>query len=295
MYETGIFKDMTPSTPSICFSETGDLIVCRRYVNYKIDDDGGYINNNNIVTKNLITKINTKNFGKESWQITDQFVMEYNETLDDVYVGIEDVRLLSYRSNSTKKFNVLYNGNRGLTGGNMSIEHGRININNHKTESAILLYDERKQIEKNWVLFMDPNDNKFEVKCIYNWSPLTIGTIDENAYFTKVKQQSTPNFFKWVRGSTNGQLIGNEIWFINHVVSYENRRYYYHMITVLDATTLELKKYTKLFTFEKAKVEYTLGFVYLEKSNELMIGYSLMDRETKYMIVNKSKLDDMFV
>jgi tetratricopeptide (TPR) repeat protein len=315
MYENTEFNGLTPSTPSICLSETGDLIVCRRYVNYKIDDGGGYINNNNIVTKNLITKINTKKFGTESWQITDQYTMEYNKTLDDVYVGIEDVRLLSYRSLSSKKFHVLYNGNRGLSSrqmsvgqmsvgqmsvgqmsvGQMSVEHGRINMNTHKTESAILLYDERKQIEKNWVLFMDPNDNNFEIKCIYNWSPLTIGTIDENAYFTKVKQQNTPAFFNWVRGSTNGQQIGDEIWFINHVVSYENRRYYYHMITVLDATTLNLKKYTKLFTFEKEKVEYTLGFVYLEKSNELMIGYSLMDRETKYLLVNKLKLDEMMI
>jgi hypothetical protein len=292
MYETTEFRDMTPSTPSICFTETGDLIVCRRYVNYKINGGGGYMNNNNIITKNLITKIS---ISLEPWRIKDQFIMEYNDTLDDVYVGVEDVRLLSYRSNSTKKFHVLYNGNRGLTGGNMSIEHGELNMNNHKTNSAILSYDNQNKIEKNWVLFVDPNDTQNEIKCVYNWSPLIIGVIDETNNFIKVKEQVMPNFFKWVRGSTNGQRIGDEIWFINHIVNYEDRRHYYHLITVLDATTLILKKYTKIFTFEKEKVEYTLGFVYLEKTDELMIGYSLMDRETKYMIISKSKLDDMMI
>jgi hypothetical protein len=295
MFEYTDFKDMTPSTPSICLSETGDLIVCRRYVNYRIDDGGGYVNNNNIITKNLITKINIPAFSQESWRIVDQFELEYNETLDDVYVGIEDVRLLSYRSHSTNKFTILYNSNRGLSGGSMAVEHGEINMNNHKTKSAILSYDNQNKIEKNWVLFEDSNQGTSEIKCIYNWSPLIIGKIDESNHFIKHKEQSTPTFFKWVRGSTNGQIIGDEIWFINHVVNYEDRRYYYHMITVLDSTTLALKKYTKLFTFEKEKVEYTLGFVYLEKSNELMIGYSLMDRETKYMLVNKTKLDEMMI
>jgi len=74
----------------------------------------------------------------------------------------------------------------------------------------------------------------------------------------------TPPFFSYIRGSTNGVNIGNEIWLLCHVVSYERRRFYYHVFVVLDDKTYELKRYTKMFTFEKEKVEYSLGFVYFE-------------------------------
>jgi hypothetical protein len=104
----------------------------------------------------------------------------------------------------------------------------------------------------------------------------------------------TPQFFKWVRGSTNGINIGNEIWFMCHIVSYEDRRHYYHIFVILDAETYELKKYSRIFTFEKEKVEYTLGFEYMEDTKRFLIGYSIMDRETKYVMIPKHKIDELF-
>ena len=87
----------------------------------------------------------------------------------------------------------------------------------------------------------------------------------------------------------------NEIWFICHAVSYEDRRYYYHLVVVLDATTYQLKKYTPLFTFEKEKVEYTLGFVYSPENNTLLIGYSVMDCRTEFIQVSKTHFDEMMI
>jgi hypothetical protein len=143
------------------------------------------------------------------------------------------------------------------------------------------------------------------MKMIYGWYPLKIGNIDEDKRIDeksrivkKLKithEYDTPNFFRWVRGSTNGVTIGDEVWFICHVVSYEERRYYYHIFIVLDANTMNLKRFSKMFTFEKEKVEYTLGFVHLENSNEFMIGYSIMDRETKYMKVKKGDIEELFI
>ena len=45
-------------------------------------------------------------------------------------------------------------------------------------------------------------------------------------------------------------------------------------------------RYTKMFTFGKEKVEYTLGMIYREEPDELWIGYSVMDKETKYVSVD---------
>lgn len=286
-YRNMDFKDMTPSTPSVCFSELGELIVCRRYVNYAIDAKGGYVNKEHIITKNLISVID---ISVSSWTLNRQFIMDYDKSLDARYVGLEDVRLFSFYDKPAKTHRILYNANRGLDQ-SIVVEHGKIDTASNITTSKILKYNKSQEIEKNWVLFSTSTGTK----CVYNWSPLTIGTIDESGILSIIKEQQMPMFYKWVRGSTNGQQIDDEIWFINHVVSYEDRRYYYHLITVLDAETMVLKRYTSLFTFEKSAVEYTLGFVYFVVQNQLMIGYSVMDRETKYIMIDKKVFDDIML
>jgi hypothetical protein len=111
--------------------------------------------------------------------------------------------------------------------------------------------------------------------------------------FRKTHEIQTPPIFKCFRGSTNGIRIGNEIWFICHVVSYEDRRYYYHVIFTLDATTYEVKRFTNLFTFDGEKVEYTLGFIYRPIEDVFWIGYSKMDRSTHYMAIQKSAVESL--
>ena len=121
-------------------------------------------------------------------------------------------------------------------------------------------------------------------------------TTSENSYsLSDTWEQKTPNVFNYVRGSTNGVHVDDEIWFITHVVSYEDRRYYYHMVVILDLATMRLKRYTRLFTFEKKSVEYTLGFVYIPETRRLLIGYSILDRETKYIMVGRDTIDNMMV
>ena len=67
------------------------------------------------------------------------------------------------------------------------------------------------------------------------------------------------------------------------------------MIVVLDKDTYRVKRYTSLFTFEGEKVEYTLGFVYFEKTDELLIGYSLYDKCTKYISVGRNNFENMMI
>jgi len=141
---------------------------------------------------------------------------------------------------------------------------------------------------------------------IYGWFPLKIGDIEDdpekkidekNQILKRLNitiEEETPNFFRWVRGSTNGVTIDDEVWFICHLVSYEDRRYYYHLFVVLDVNTMKLKRYTQLFNFEGEKVEYTLGFAYMEKERQFLIGYSVMDRETKYMMISKNNVESLF-
>jgi len=267
-----------------------------RFVNYNIDKTGNYVNKSNIHTRNFIAVINTSN--PQKWEICDYFELKYDISKDNLYIGLEDIRLYSHNNQ------LYYNANRGIGSRQMMVENGEIDLSQQTAISRFIKKKGQNQIEKNWVLI-----NSTTV--IYKWFPLTIGVIPSfdnsnimngihpDAEFCQTHEMETPAFFKDVRGSTNAVRVGDELWFIAHLVSYEDRRYYYHLFIALDERTFALKKYTKLWTFEKSAVEYTLGFQLLGESvadNPLfLIGYSLMDKETKFMTIDKNYIENMMI
>lgn len=261
------------STPTICF-HNGELIVNRRFVNYRIDEKGNYINREKIITKNVLAYFNENNKKEEA------VLLKYNTEYDGHYEGLEDVRLISHKGK------LLYNANRGVDN-KMFIEHGEIELYETKDE-GLLKKENQNQIEKNWVLFCDASDN---LKCVYKWHPLTIGSL-EYGQLTDIQKINTPLSFKDIRGSSNGVIIGGELWFLTHLVSHEDRRHYYHMMVVLDPVTYGIKRYTPLFTFTGKKVEYSLGFVEIDE--DILVGYSVMDKETNFISVKKKWFNDMF-
>jgi tetratricopeptide (TPR) repeat protein len=262
------------STPSICI-HNGKYVVNTRYVNYRINEHGDYENQEKIETINVLS---TYTF---AWKkVGPDLIVQHDRSRDNYYVGLEDIRLFS--SSNGK---LMYNANRGTAHG-ISVEHGEIDIVTGNTTKSVVLT--KREVEKNWVLFEDGEGN---MKCIYEWYPLTIGDIRDGA-FHATHESRTSRIFEGFRGSTNGVHIGDEIWFLCHVVSYESRRYYYHVMVALDKTTLKITRYTPLFTFTKECVEYTLGFTY--KDGTLLIGYSTMDRTTRYVHVKKTWFDAMF-
>ena len=270
--------EFASSTPTMCWNSDGELTVGVRYVNYSIDENGGYVNKAHIETKNVFASINI--FTSE-WRKTSEWVMPYDTSHDGLYVGLEDVRIMSFDTPD----DIYYQANRGIGHHHIMVEHGI--LESAAETSRLLKYEKAGKIEKNWVIMEGET-----IKCIYQWHPLTVGDI-VGSEFKLTHEIPTPNIFKYVRGSTNGVVVGDEMWFIGHVVSYEDRRFYYHIMIILDRKTYQLKKYTPLWTFEKAKVEYTLGFVYMKPSNRFLIGYSVMDKETKYIMVSKHVFDEM--
>ena len=284
-------EKMVSSSPSLCWINEKEILVNVRFVNYKINEKGEYINKDTIKTVNAMTI-----YDIDSLEIKKQFIMNYNEKYDNVYVGLEDVRLMNYNNK------IHYTSNRGLKMGNMEVEYGIIDLENpNKVQSTLMKIKNQSQIEKNWVLF---ENSEKQLKMIYKWYPLTIGEIvqvtgtemeatsNELSPISKMvvtHEIETPHFFKWLRGSTNGITIGDEIYFLCHLVSYEDRRYYYHCMVVLDNKTMKLKKYSKLFTFKKSPVEYTLGMIHIEDT--LLIGYSVMDKETKFITMKLTDFD----
>jgi hypothetical protein len=285
---TEVSSEFISSTPSICL-HNNQVYINTRFVNYRITKQGTYIYNNLVTTKNVITILDTR---EPEWTKTDEFVLNYNDVYDDIYVGVEDIRLLMHDD----KIN--YSANRGLSYDNITIETGTIDLTNHITHSKLAIKDNIKQFEKNWVLFSVNS----QLKVIYKWYPLTIGDYVANPdnenptiKFVTTNTIETPPIFKLLRGSTNGVIIGDDIWFITHLVSNEDRRYYYHMFVILNKNTYEVKKYSTIFSFEKMIIEYTLGFIYLKDSNQFVIGYSTTDSTTKFIAVDKTNIDALLM
>jgi tetratricopeptide (TPR) repeat protein len=277
-YSTNLIndKEFISSTPSICIHNR-ELLLNTRYINYRINENGGYDNKEYIKTINVVSRFSIDNTMKK----LDEFILEYDLSLDNIYVGLEDVRLFSHEGK------LLYNANRGLGINKIRIEHGEIDILTRKTiHSKILNSPVNNENEKNWVLF----EWGQQLKCIHSWNPIIIGDLELK--FTKTHQVNSPILFSIVRGSTNGIIVGDEIWFLCHIVSYENIRYYYHILVCLDKKTLELKRFSNLFTFSKERVEYTLGFIQINP-REFLVGYSLMDKKTEFMIVQKTYLESI--
>jgi len=277
------YPEFVSSTPSFCILPDNRWVFNLRIVNYKIKDDGGYENPGTIHTINVLILLE-KNTKTKKWSIIKEGILNYNTEVDNYYIGLEDIRLSVLKDGT-----LLYNANRGIESGNMVVEHGKINLDTFHTFDEVFLEKEgQNKIEKNWVIF--PFKNK---RMIYNWYPLIIGEV-YGKKFVKTHEYNTPFFFKFIRGSCNGiemEQFG-ETWFLCHTVSYEDRRYYYHIVVALDSITGEVKRFTRYFTFEREKVEYTLG---IEKmANEFLIGYSLYDRETKYITIPIKWIESLF-
>jgi tetratricopeptide (TPR) repeat protein len=303
------------STPSICLLSPTELCINVRYVNYKIDENGKYkYEEDTIHSKNIITVFEMiDEDGQSEWKQTKQFLVKHDSFHDNVYVGIEDIRL--YFENNK----LYYNANRGLERGKFVVEHGMIDISSGKTDSMFLKNENHcEDVEKNWVLYRLHNKENGcinKLSYIYSWYPVMTEPIpeksnkdddsisdisfEEDDFTNSGSMTSTSSdtllFFKYIRGSTNGVVVDNEIWFICHSVSHESLRYYYHIFIAFDATTFELKKYTPFFTFEKSRIEYTLGFVYFEKTKELLVGYSVMDRTTQFIKIAREGVEAAFI
>lgn len=149
-----------------------------------------------------------------------------------------------------------------------------------------------KAIEKNWTLF---KDNDGTLKIVYGWYPFTVYDPDQGKVTSQNCNSVLPPFFKDVRGSCNGIRVGSETWFLCHTVSYEDRRYYYHIIIALDTATGKVKRWTKYFTLEGKPVEYALGFFYDNEHDDFLLGYSVMDKTTEFKRVSKKTLDLLFM
>jgi tetratricopeptide (TPR) repeat protein len=275
-------------------NEDGYLINIR-YVNYHIQDNGSYINcEKHIITVNKFVEFDINfNVIKDEW---------FNVTFDGrKYIGIEDVKI--YFDNYKNK--LIYIGTGYHSNNQIGIVSGDYNVDEKKFEINELKQNfNNSSCEKNWVFV----DYKNETHIVYDWHPLRICKL-ENNNISVVDTKQTPKMFSRLRGSTCGfvynkkigennngniklDITEREIWFINHIVSYENPRHYYHIISVFDSN-MNLLRYSAPFKFEGEPIEYCLSI--LVEDERVLINYSVWDRTTKIGIYDKKYIDSLLL
>ena len=266
-----------------------------RFVNYSITEQGNYLNcDKYIITVNKYVEIDKSfNLINEKWM----------ELLFDNrrYIGIEDVRIFDENDSGKKIFigNGYHHNNKiGIVTGEYNMETGSLK------GSEITQKFKHTDCEKNWV-YVDYNNS---THVIYDWYPLTICEIDSSKNeLIVVDKKDTPKLFSRIRGSTCGfkytkkmgensnnnitiDIVEEEIWFVGHVVSYEQPRHYYHVIMIFDIN-MKLLRYSAPFKFEGESIEYCLSI--LVEDEQVLINYSTWDRTTRIGVYDKKYIDSI--
>ena len=271
------------STPSIVARKDG-YIVNVRMVDYYIRPDGSYQLPDGY-------SVNTKNIGlimDKDFNVIQSKEFQPDSNKDCIIRGLEDVKIINFGENigyiSTKQIKTNDDYVLTMAGGVYDLSLDKLEYNEIKSPISATC-------EKNWALFLH-ND---ELKVIYKWYPLTIYDSINTGKLGKKQEKTMPFFFEKVRGSSNGFVYQNELWFICHCVEYSVPRHYYHFFVVLDKDTLELKKYSYLFKFDLSqKIEFSLGLVV--EDERIIVSHSNWDRTSKLKIYNKQLiLKEMFM
>ena len=142
--------------------------------------------------------------------------------------------------------------------------------------------------EKNWAPIPLGNEDGF----VYKWFPLQIGRIveDPNAKpfplgkFELVVSKPMDERFRHMKGSTAFSQYGDSgLIGVVHFSEERSPRQYFHRVVVLDKHTFDVLACSPVFCFQKACVEFCIGF--REKNNGWGFWISQMDRDPLYLEV----------
>lgn len=278
-----------------------------RFVNYRIKDSGDYEISDVTGKISTIQKIVLLN--KDFKEINSTFCSQVIGDVGDKglrYQGVEDLKMISVPESNNTIFTYVGTVQDPKTlsitvgGGVYPVHFSKIldpdvNVPRMCVKVATSLHPIayksplKRECEKNWCLF---ESNK-RLKVVYEWFPLEVYDYDilTGLSVNHKKTYKVPEFFKVLRGSSNGSYdeINNEIWFMTHFVEYSKPRHYYHMIVSIDAKTNEYKRHSSPFKFEGSKIEYSLGLVV--ETERIVMSYSCNDASSKVISLSRMEVE----
>jgi glycosyltransferase involved in cell wall biosynthesis len=277
--------EFVSSTPSIFhLGGGGDTYgLCVRYVNYHIEPNGAYTLRNGDGKIPSLYKYKVLNKRFEVLE-THDFDTVQDPSLK--YQGIEDVKVMPHRGR------LLFLGTVQPPGGDpnpvrLTLGVGEFDRGKRVLECRPFVSPAGRAVEKNWAC---AHDARGELRVVYEWSPLTVGVPRPDGTLDILHRHTAgvPGFFRDVRGSSHGYTVGEEVWFVCHIVHYASPRHYYHILVVLNAADLSYKKHSIPFKFEAAggPIEYCLGLIV--EPDRCLMSFSSMDRTSRILEVPRS-------
>ena len=260
------------SSPCIIPSEDGYKMNIR-LVNYRIKPDGSYIVGNIISTTNKLIVLD-KQFnlvGKETIY-TDIGHGRRIAGRDYTLHGVEDIRIVE------RSGRLMFTGTTCNSDNKIGMSMGE-----YKNDPSILEFEMLSSCEKNWVLI--PGRDTLQI--IYNWYPLCIKEVDTETGKTKdVDTKHMPSLFKHVRGSTNGIIYGNHIYFFSHIVLHGNPRKYIGIVSKFDLD-MNFVGNSYPFKLSKSSIEYCLGMII--EDERIIFSYSENDGSSKVAVIDRKR------
>lgn len=274
---------MYGSTPSICCDKQG-YIVNQRLVSYLINSNGSY----NLGDSGTVTTVNRQLKLNRRLELVDKFIDYTPPHINEVYNGIEDVKVWKRKDGSLCFLGTHIKNSEPWNDTNISVCIGNYNDTDLINPRILRQNIKSQRSEKNWV-FCEDN------QIIYQWSPLIVYELFNNESIIQPIHtiHKVPKCFTHMRGSSNGCLVGDEQWFITHIVAYDTPRIYYNHLVVLNAKTKEPLRYSYPFKLSNCKIEFCLGLIVEE--DRILIGYSSNDGSTRIGIFEKHTFDKMMI
>lgn len=281
--ETYEYPDLSPYRPmSAAYVQfLGRDILNTRFVNYWIHDNGAYWYPED---EGVIRTMNVSSTLDEGAKPVDFQIMKdvIEKKRPNVFSeGIEDIRL--FVSDGKIKF-------IGSTLGYSYCDKIRMVIGDYDvvTNTCSHVMDiappTETWCEKNWAPVRLPTGDCSD-GFIYKWFPMEIGrVVPIGDSLTKGKLEivithETPEAFRKMKGSTAFQEYSETEWIgVVHFSEETSPRQYFHRMVILDKQTLKITRYSDIFCFEKAGVEFCIGF---KMSEKLTFWISQMDRDPR--------------
>lgn len=283
-----------PSSASI-IAWKGRQVVNIRYVNYRIQPNGGYMmydngtynSANNIKTRNGLFYLDCHTGGDITPTFFDSLLTDIPK-LDSGIRGIEDVRLFAFQDKlmytaTTREYSYKQDINRILVG---TYDIDTMTFRNNR----ILRPPTETVCEKNWIPI---NHRDEKILFVYGWHPLQIGELDDTGRLCISIKHATPSFWKHYRGSSSFISHNNQLWCITHGVKEGSPRRYYHQFVALDKDTYTPLSYSVPFFFMEYKIEYCIGLVKVDDT--FVCIFSRNDKDPYVLTLKTSAVGTLMI